>query len=827
MRLQPLRCLLCAVVALLCILAVACTAGDGTPAQTTGVTHDTTDDVEHDTAEDTAASTAPDTDSGEFDTTPLTPTVREDRFPDYREYEAVVTDTADAVEEVPAAAVSYDVPMAEEKDGELLEAAARVGVLDQAYPLAIRVSTTFVTDGEQAYAVTDLLGNVVYSGTLRGKAGETVCATRGIKDHPTGYFQLTVGEERYAYVVTPPLQERHLTDSPFAADLAAYYLLKNTEDVYSIAAAARLMGITWVRDRAKWTHYEKKPGVYDFSVTEAVYKEIDRAGLNLLTMLQLTPLWMRDYMNVVESGGSRPGGFYDTQLEAYRLTKALAEYYKGIVDAWELENEPDQGLVDPAEIYASWYKAAALGVYDADPNAILSFGGLCHPNSQDDYMHLLLRNDVMRYSSIFNYHQHVIQGNGIPNYAELSMVKDTVSSLALYGVSDKPVWITESGMRIDQKTDANLRGQAPYIVTSTVQSLALGTEKHFWFVLSPYSESGDFGSFSTSLSPYPIIAAEAVMTDVLGEAVYLGELSDLPEDAYGYLFRNGKRAVSVIWSSAGSDGYSFETAGPVIVTDMMGRETFMTPVDGRITVEIGGDPIYITYSNPPASYYQQSFARPEAEPIEITEADRVVITPEFDSYRAQDRVDGHVIADGTQIRVRVTNFNSYAVTGTVSVTVPGFTVEGCDESLTVEPFADGILTLTLKKTSNKGINDFVTFVGTFNGQSTAKAAIHVRTEASEGESSLAFRSMVSGKHYPASELSSIAVVARNITGEFEVRLNEERYDNFVAEGKNLRIDLSDIRPGKYILTVGIRTEGGDYIFCQKTLWYDGTEFTVR
>ncbi len=790
-------------------------AGDTSGTELTDTTASDTS-VDETTATDGSTTETETTVPSEFDTTPLSLETYEDMFPEYQEFETITRNVTDAT---PGLSVSYGVSVANEKNGELLAAAAEVSVLDRGYPIAIRVTHTFPKAGALAYKIVDLNGKVVYSGSVTGDANETVTIERGIKGHATGYFKLIAGDKTQAYVVTPPLKDRTLTDSPFGADFASYHLVKNSEDVYRLSAAARLMGITWVRERANWSDYEKTAGGYDFSSTETFYKEIDRSGLNILAMLTSSPKWSKTEMPVTDGSA---GGFFGTQLEAYKMAKAMTEYYKGIVDAWELANEPEQNIVDTAEIYASWYKAAALGVYDADHNMTISMAGVCLPDSHMNFTHLLLQNDVMRYTSIFNYHQHFVQNDSIPNYATLFMNREVVSSLALYGATDKPVWITESGMVMAKRDDTDLlRAQVPYTVTSTIQSLAIGTDKHFWFVLSPYWENGDFGTFSPNMEPYPSVAAEAVMTDVMGEAKYLGELSDLPEGAYGYLFKNGKRAVSVVWSAKATT-YTFETAGPVIVTTMMGDETLVNPVDGKITVEIGGDPIYITYSNPPASYYKQALTETEVKPIEITEADRVIITPEFEAYNKTSKTEGHIIADGTKINVRVTNLNDYAVTGTVSLAIPGFTVEGASKEITVAALSEGFITLTLKKTDSASFDDFVVVTGTFNGKETSKATFHARTEnAAEEAVEFSFRSIELDKTYTTSILGRFEVMVKNASGTAEVRLNETVWDKVEFKNGKISVDLRDIDAGKYVITVAVRTEGGDYDFMKVVMRYDG------
>lgn len=836
--------LLCAVVAIVSVALASCNDKDNDPTttsddNTTSVTTSVTTGDDETTSESSSSEEETTTDSlinyGDFDITPLVLPTYEDRFPEFSEFETDVKYTVLPEEGVSKTTLSYCVSVKDEKDGDILDAAAKLLVFDRDYPIAVKVTHKFTENGDVEYKVVDVNGDTVYNGKLTGDAGETVCLTRGIKAHPTGYFKLIVGDTTIPYVVAPPLKDRTLDDSPFAADFAAYYHVEDRDLVFPVSSAARLMGITWIRDRAKWSWFEQTQGNVDFTSHDAeqVYSDIDRSGLKILLMMQFTPYWIRDRMPMLDSE-RRPGGFFDTQLEAYEFVKKYTEHFKDYVDAWEIENEPEQELIDPPEIYAAWFKAAALGAYDTNSSFILSHAGLCHANTEDDYTQLLLRNDMMKYSSMFNYHQHLQQTSTVfPYYPYLYIIKSMTSTLPLYGVCDKPVWMSESGMQMPQSTSADtLRTQIGYVLTSTVQSLSAGTDKHFWYLMvpdSPNAGDNDYGFFNGKFEPRPSVAVEMIMTQVLGEGKYLGELRGMPDKSYGYLFKNGKRAVSVVWSDLKKGTYEFETKGPVIVTDLMGKNTLIEPVDGKISIEFGVDPVYITYTIPPQDYLKHELTESKLKPIEITDGDRVVITPEFTGYTSPEKFGGHMISDGTRINVRVANFNDYAVSGTVSVTIPGYTVEGLDKVVTVAPFQYGFITLTLHQNEEKtDVNDFVTFVGTFNGKETSAAAIHVRNVSGDKDPTITPRNFRTTKSFTRSDLTTLSFTVRNTGNRAPtVLFNEEKYDKFTLSERYLDIDINGIEDGKYVITVALCSEGGDYTFTTVTMLVDGENITFR
>ncbi len=698
-------------------------------------------------------------------------------------------------------------------DARTLLAAAEVNVFDCRYPLRLNAIQQANEAEEVNFSVTDYFGNVIYQSSKTATERGMVMLEKTVKNHPTGYFLLTIGKQTFRYAVVSSFAEPMPEDSPFGMDYAAYYLVKDLDKAYGLACAARMAGVSWVRDRADWRTYEPTLGQYDFSSTEQVWRAIDQAGLKNLAMLCSAPAWATEDLGAQ----GMAGGFANTQLEIYQTTKAMVTYYDGLVDAWELWNESDHGFaLESAELYAAWYKAAALGVLDADPNALLSFGGLCQPDANSDYMHMMFMNDIMKYSSIFNYHAHTPQGTSIPDFTRFAMVSGTSASLAHYNTNNKPVWLTEAGMKImtEMPTEQLLHEQAPYIITSTVQSLAMGTDKHFWFVLAPYIEAGgDFGTFSKDYQPYPTLAAQSTMTHVLGKAQYLGELYDLPQYAYGYVFFTGSRAASVLWANKQTE-YTFEAGQAVIVTDMMGAQTLIKPQDGKITLTLGVDPIFITYSQAPA-YQSKQYPEAVIKSVEIGVGERVVLSPEFEGYDINDestKLNGHVVADGSKITLYLTNLNDKEVKGTVSATLAGFTVQGCEQQITIPAKSRIGITLTLVRNSDQKINDYIVFIGEFEGEPTSHAVAHVYTDEPEKRVKVKFSSLRSGKEYTADMLKSVNIRMGSHEGKGVAYLNGMPLDTVSYDGAELKIDLSALSPGKHTVVGGIQTPGGDLIF---------------
>ena len=753
--------------------------------------------------------------------------------------------------------VNYGTTLTGVENSDLLKSAANVNMFDSSCPIRIDYIYHFTSNKTIEFTITDYYGNPISRIYVKGIAGESKKISVGFMNHPTGYFTIAVdGAELDYYVVTPDVNERTLTDSPFAMDaVLTGHLGDDLDLIDSYASAMRLAGVTWVRERLAWSSYQTgdNGGSYTYNTSylndlENKLQVVKGRGLNVLMTMSTGPSWALNlaYNNGGENitiGSNKPNflGTYGTQLAIYDAAKKVASQLAQEVDMIELMNEPDHSaFLDLAEQYASWFKSAALGVVDAGTGMKISMAGLC--NAATDFTPILINSDVLKYASVFNYHTHIYDydyasSSKVTDLASSQSVRDFSTMLDLYGI-DAPVWISESGMKLPSTTPTNAQKkiQAPYIVSSAVQSLSYGVEKYFWFLATNYTEvnngvAGDFGSFSKTNKPYPTVAAYSVMTSVLGKAEYIGELKDLPnEKARGYLFKtgNGNETVAVVWMSEGSATYTFSTSGSVKVTDLMGGETTKNTVGGQVSVNIGIEPIYITYTTAPTNYFEQTFDKADTTAPVLSEADHVVITPEFvdNVFSEETKNFGHYITTGTQIKVRVVNHNNTSVTGSVNVSIPGFTVSGLDQTITVEAHSEEFITLTLTKNGSSNVDDIITFTGTFNGKACSPAAVSVYSGSQTDRGvSRAFQ-FTTNTWISASNLSSVKMYVDGFEvadqEDIIILVNGEEFEGSVTYKQQyvsfngdyriayvLTIDFSSLGDGKHVVSIGFKTDGGD------------------
>jgi len=137
-------------------------------------------------------------------------------------------------------------------------------------------------------------------------------------------------------------------------------------------------GFTWIKQIFAWYDIEGAgKGQYDWSRTDRIVAQSEQYGLKLLVRVDTAPEWAKGSNGPVRD-------FNDFGDFLY----AMASRYKGLVDAYQIWNEPNLSREwgdqppDPAA-YARMLKVAYTRIKQADPNAFVVSAGLA-PTTRDD-----------------------------------------------------------------------------------------------------------------------------------------------------------------------------------------------------------------------------------------------------------------------------------------------------------------------------------------------------------------------------------------------------------------------------------------------------------
>jgi hypothetical protein len=403
---------------------------------------------------------------------------------------------------------------------------------------------------------------------------------------PRGYYELTCTEGPTTarlplgvikdHSATPPRDTRLNTDSSIVWN-------SRQEDFETLAQILRIAGVGWARDRFSWGGTEPQKGVINYQQYDPCAEAYAKAGVRHYSLFHDTPGWTRN---------NNPATKNPADLrEVYAFTKRLAQHYKGRVKAWEIWNEPDipHFWPDLGDTLAGLQKAAYLGFKAGDPDLMILQSSFCRGYCNFD--ECLMESGAKDYFDIFNWHVYAAPESYpkvLGQYLEL---------LGRYGCADRPVWLSEAGIRVEatepggELNAAAERAQAEFVPKCFAYSLAAGTDRAFFFIYPYYLERGvQFGSMRRDLSPRPGFIAIAAAVDLLGEAKYLGQYP--LEKASALAFETPRGKVLVVWSEK-PQSVEFPAPAAVKVADLFGRETDSVLSKGRLRLTAGPAPQYV------------------------------------------------------------------------------------------------------------------------------------------------------------------------------------------------------------------------------------------
>ncbi len=141
-------------------------------------------------------------------------------------------------------------------------------------------------------------------------------------------------------------------------------------------------GFRWVKQEFAWREIEgANKGHFDWERTDRIMDQIDAHGLKVIARLGVQPQW---------AGGGFPEVGPPNNIQDFAdFAAALAERYKGRIDAYQIWNEPnlarEWGNRPPnAAEYTEMLKAAYQAIKAIDPYPIIISAGLAPTTRNDD-----------------------------------------------------------------------------------------------------------------------------------------------------------------------------------------------------------------------------------------------------------------------------------------------------------------------------------------------------------------------------------------------------------------------------------------------------------
>ncbi len=569
----------------------------------------------------------------------------------------------------------------------------------------------------------------------RGERADGTSDTVKLGELPVGWYWVGLfdasGKELgwTTAAVLAPLAAPTPQDSPICVDSAVAWFARNDPvKQEQLTRLAALAGVNWVRDRMQWRDIEPAEGQFAADTTYDSSATIqNRFGLKVLQVYHTTPRW------AVEPGGAT-GRFPGDLRYAYRFAKAMAQRYKGRVQAWEPWNESNVATFGghTMDEMCSYQKAAYLGFKAGDADVTVCWNATTAVPTERQTDGLLL-NETWSYFDTYNIHTY----DWADGYERLW----TPTRRAACG---KPLWITESdrGMKSEPTSPThdfsvvNRRLKAQYVTQSYVESLHAGANRHFHFILGQYGEGEvQFGLLRHDMTPWPSYVALAALGRFLAGGRCMGRLeASGASEVHIYGFRSQadgeRRDVLVAWTEKNADWpargkakHDWRLPEGLRVQqcfDYLGREVAVAE-----TVTLTSSPIFLVM--PEGQCDGLSLTRPAAAPRRVDDPCPIVLQCAMPQGMAKNikripwasEYEYAVDAERPcRVPIRVYNFGSEPVRGTVRVSrlPPGCKAEPTEWKVELEPMGRAELATEVvitKEMTFKAEDTWLTLCGDF------------------------------------------------------------------------------------------------------------------
>ena len=538
-----------------------------------------------------------------------------------------------------------------------------IGVYTTNQPISFVVTRDDTANVKYSYTIENIDKKIVRKGNVSVNSANTQFSIKAGNFIP-GWYRLRVFDENNAeadifasFTVVEKIENKAET-SPFSVMLHGFNGMDDAK-IPDYAEALGIIGFDTVRDGTSWAYQEQ----------DSISKTVNPLNQNGLKPMLTYEIPKAD-INSSERGYK--GDLYKTN----EMLRIQSKNYAGKVASYEVINEPDlaaENVNFSADVYSSFYKAAALGIEEGNPEAYKSFGGLA--NSAPDFADIMMQNDVADYVDSFNIHYHSSAKKDSAIGFENSRTKRLKNLAAIYG-NNKPLWNTEAGLNspVDENNvqeEDYLKIQAKYAITSAVESIAAyGTENHVWFIARHYLENGvNWGTTSPENCTYPAFYSLAMLTRGLGKGEPIGELLGNSNNVYGYFFNTGDNDALVLWNDSNAISYQqLKASSGVKVKNLIGGTEKKYPSsNGIVSIPVTSEPVIVIFDGrtDEANYIKKSFESSYVRDITRTTGDKVVVQAIWEDSEIDISEGRYTLTPGKtyNISVNIYNFNDEAISG--------------------------------------------------------------------------------------------------------------------------------------------------------------------
>ena len=229
-----------------------------------------------------------------------------------------------------------------------------------------------------------------------------------------------------------------------------------------------------------WPNLEPRKGEWNFQILDKSLKLAEQNQVEVLFVFGLSPRWASSRPSE-ESKYGRGNAAEPKNIEDWEnYVRTIAKRYKGQIHYYELWNEPNlkgfySGTIDDliklSEAAYKILKAVDPSVTVVSPSAANS------SNRGLVWIEEYLRKGGGAYADVIGYHFYV---KPKPPESMIPVIDSVWQYMRDYGVSDKPLWNTETGWQ-EPKPFPSDDLAAAYVARSYILNWAGGVSRFYWY----------------------------------------------------------------------------------------------------------------------------------------------------------------------------------------------------------------------------------------------------------------------------------------------------------------------------------------------------------
>ena len=380
---------------------------------------------------------------------------------------------------------------------------------------------------------------------------------------------------------------------------------------------AKAVGINWTRlhdagtPYIGWYHLEPEKGTWQFRDKEL--KRYRKYGMKVLGAFSTAPRWASYFADQKPHSGYFDRFYQPKRMEDFaRYVRTVAERYRGVIDDWDIWNEPwihawwgvdyDESKkgrsgyltsrsapADFAAMMATAYrtakavnpKATILGVNSTSSRTggANSFGGY-------EWTKGVVAAGGLKHCDVICYHHYTAAFLGYPGDAcEHGFANATGPIVEKLGRLPKDVWMTEGSptprglgdgfyrYTVPQATEEDVFASADRLSRYVVSVLAQGARRVFLYSMHSHGYFGG-GGWRVLVTPegylHPSAAAHSAMAWLLEDTRFVKRLT-VCKGVTAYLFEGAGRAVAVLSPMPAHADFTPPRGRGVEVLDLFGN----------------------------------------------------------------------------------------------------------------------------------------------------------------------------------------------------------------------------------------------------------------